>query len=432
MARKRTLQITDSKDLGGSKDLTGQIFSNFTVLSLEGTNINNGKIRSFWKVRCNCGYETIKDQKQLFRQTSLGRTTCKICSKDEDITGRVYNNYSVESFNSREPDGKFRQLWNIVCNCGKKYIKPKLFLTKHLSNNSHYCSNCFYDKLRVPKPPEDIIGKTFNNFTIIELMPKDPEVEKYIWKVKCNCGHYSYKSITDLTMHVDRKGKACVNCVNIKGKVDARIKQKENLIGKIFGNFKVLEYVGKDKRKNRVWLVQCKCGSEPVERTTGELTVAKKEDNPTCHDCYNRSFIGKKYGSFKILSFIKDESIDNFKFEVICLKCNNKFFRTRGSLVQHVEKTINGHYCLGCKEPIKPGVRINNFTVLNLIETNYKDSTVKTVNCSYRIKCDCGEEYIRSEYTIKQIVHSNQTTCEKCIGKKLNLKNKRKENGIKK
>lgn len=426
MARKRTLQITDSKDLGRCEDLTGQIFSNFTVLSLEGTNIDNGGIKSFWKVRCNCGHETIKDQRQLLRQTKLGRTTCKICSKDEDITGRVYNNYSVESFNSRESYGKFRQLWNIVCNCGKKYIKPKLFLTKHLYNDRHHCSNCFYDKLRVPKPPEDIIGKTFNNFTIIELMPKDPEVEKYIWKVKCDCGQYSYKSITDLTIHVDRKGKACAHCVNIKGKADARIKQKENLIGRTFGNFKVLEYVGNDKRKNRVWLVQCKCGSKPVERITGELTIAEKEDNPTCHDCYNRSFIGKTYGSFKILSFIKDESIDNFKFEVICLKCNNKFFRTRGSLVQHVEKTINEHYCLGCKEPIKPGVRINNFTVLNLIETNYKDSTVKTVNCSYRIKCDCGEEYIRSEQAIKQIAHSNQTTCEKCIGKKLNIKNERK------
>ena len=125
MARKRTLQITKYKDLGRGEDLTGQVFSNFTVLSLEGTNVDISGLRSFWNVRCNCGYETIKDQRQLFRQNSLGRTTCKICFKDDDITGKVYNNYLVESFNSREPDGKFRQLWNIVCNCGKKYIKPK-------------------------------------------------------------------------------------------------------------------------------------------------------------------------------------------------------------------------------------------------------------------------------------------------------------------
>ena len=291
---------------------------------------------------------------------------------------------------------------------------------KNLKNKNYLDKNNLPEKI-IPKNKKykDLTNQNFGNLVALYPCGYLTKEKRLAWCCKCDCGQYSYKSITELNIHVDRKGKACGHCVHSKSKTDARIKQKENLIGRNFGNFKVLEYVGKNNLKSRVWLVQCKCGSEPVERTTGELTTAEKEDNPNCFDCYNRSFIGKMYSSFKILSFIKDESVDNFKFEVICLKCNNKFFRTRGSLVQHVEKSINEHYCLGCKEPIKPGVRINNFTVLDLIETDYKDSTVKTVKCSYKIKCDCDEEYIRSEYAIKQIAKSDQMACEKCVSKKI-------------
>lgn len=412
--KKRTKEIiktNDLKNIEGCRILIGETLNNFTVLSLYGFAYrNNGQRIIYWNVQCKCGDISIKDGFNLIRYNTSSRNTCKVCRKYEDITNKKFNNYLVESLSNQKPKDKNTLLWNVVCDCGERYLKTKRELTKVISNDIKKCRKCFSHSQRKLKPPEDIIGKKFNNFMVIKLLPKTKK--NYYWEVECECGFISEKTITNLESHIKRKGYGCKSCSNYLDKNYDGRKKFVDFTGTLMGNYKVLEFLGLDDSKSRIWLVKCTCGSKPRVMTTANLTNISKLDEPTCSDCHRNNFIGKTFNNYKVLDVVKDT--DSYKFEIICTKCENKFSRTLNSLRAHVEK-FNTDFCIGCIDKLEIGSKVNNFTVIEQLEgKQWRDSTVNSINLSYRVKCDCGEEYIKTKHVLQTISQQSTKQCDKC------------------
>lgn len=109
-----------------------------------------------------------------------------------------------------------------------------------------------------------------------------------LWKCKCECGKIVFKTAGKLS-HAKKVGyNLSCGCS----------KAKENLIGKIYNDFKILEYIKDLPRGNRLWKCQClKCGKK-FELTTfqfkkninicqNELKQKKKIEHKL-HDCFLR------------------------------------------------------------------------------------------------------------------------------------------------
>ena len=72
-------------------------------------------------------------------------------------------------------------------------------------------------------------------------------------------------------------------------------------------------------------------------------------------------------------------------------------------------------FCIGCIDKLEIGSKVNNFTVIEQLEgKQWRDSTVNSINLSYRVKCDCGEEYIKTKHVLQTISQQSTKQCDKC------------------
>lgn len=102
---------------------------------------------------------------------------------------------------------------------------------------------------------KDLLGKQYGDLKIIEKLgsrEKRGRNEIY-WKCKCICGNE-----IELTTDMLSRGKKNCGCKNPKNK---------NLIGEKFGRLTVINYISKDKNKQRIWLCKCDCGNEKMVPT---------------------------------------------------------------------------------------------------------------------------------------------------------------------
>ena len=53
--------------------------------------------------------------------------------------------------------------------------------------------------------------------------------------------------------------------------------------------------------------------------------------------------------------------------------------------------------------------------LLLIVERKYKKlGTINSINLSYRVKCDCGEEYIKTKHVLQTISQQSTKQCDKC------------------
>lgn len=98
---------------------------------------------------------------------------------------------------------------------------------------------------------EDLTGKVYGFLTVIGYNKEDTK-----WVCKCQCGNTTLARGWDLT---NNRKTRCSDCKK------NNITTRENLDGKVFGEWDVIEHVGNK------WLCRCSCGSERL-LTRYELT----------------------------------------------------------------------------------------------------------------------------------------------------------------
>ena len=178
-------------------------------------------------------------------------------------------------------------------------------------------------------------GETIGWLTVLELSNICKGTTK-TWKCRCKCGNITHKLASKL---IDAK--KCgynLSC--------GCAKTQENLIGKIFGDFKILKYIKHVGKTNRLWKCQCtQCGSIK-ELTTFQL----KKNKNICEEVFNelKQLRHKLHECFlRIKNRCYNPSSDSYKYYGgrninICdewLQDSNKF----------VDWAIANGYTLNCK-----------------------------------------------------------------------------------
>ncbi len=166
--------------------------------------------------------------------------------KLDDLTGRKYGYLTVLDL-FRDSKHNRDVVWRCECECGNE----KFVTTNSLLNNKNISCGC-HDGKPQRSPVYDMVGKTFNELTVIE------RAEDYIspsgkhtlrWKCRCSCGNYTMVTTNAL---VQNKTKSC-GCMG------------KNIIGQKFGMLTVLEkvdsHVSKNGRKRSKYKCICECGN---------------------------------------------------------------------------------------------------------------------------------------------------------------------------
>ena len=173
----------------------------------------------------------------------------------------------------------------------------------------------------------NIKGQRFGNLIVIEELEERDKNNRIICKCLCDCGNYCDIPKINLTKG---KTKSC-GCSKYISKI-----KDEDFIGKIFGDFKVLSYVGKNDKGIKLYKCQCSCGNivdvNCYNLKDGTSTNCGCKRKQTLSNKMRKNIIGKKFGK---LTVIKEVGVNNKgKVEWLCeCECGNKITATTGSLM---------------------------------------------------------------------------------------------------
>lgn len=239
--------------MGKRIDITGQKFNMLTAIELVRV---EKKIGSIWKFKCDCGnIVELPAGRVKFGTTK----SCGCIKRDTDsLVGERFGSWIVLERAYTEK-GAF---WLCKCDCGNL----RKVRAGDLINGSSTNCGC--------KRTEDLSGRKFGNWTVVE---RDSESKKEVrWICKCDCGTIKSVSASGL-----RKGtsKSC-GCKNF---VD--------FTGKHFGRLLVIEraepVVSESGNKSQMWRCVCDCGNETIVRHSN-LT----RGTTTSCGCYHREKFG--------------------------------------------------------------------------------------------------------------------------------------------
>lgn len=110
------------------EDLTNLKFGKLLVVGTESVLTKKG-LRVFHKCLCECGNIKLAYTRDLKKSVI---TSCGICHKFEDITGKRFGRVLVLSLFIEK--GKYNR-WNCLCDCGKEFVTSGISLVKRTTRS---------------------------------------------------------------------------------------------------------------------------------------------------------------------------------------------------------------------------------------------------------------------------------------------------------
>lgn len=135
--------------------------------------------------------------------------------------------------------------------------------SNHLSKSTKSCGCLYYNK-----EYDNLINKKFGKLTVVSEIEKSKNRER-MFKCKCDCGN-----IKDISGHnlIYNHVKSC-GC-------SRKNKEYDDILSKKFGDWTVLEEVGKNKSKQRIFKCRCKCGN--IKIVDGPSLLYNRSKNCGC------------------------------------------------------------------------------------------------------------------------------------------------------
>ena len=238
----------------GVQDLKGKKFGTWTPLEYIGNYT--------WKCQCECG--AVKNIKS--RYLTCGKhLTCRVCSGKglrEDLTGKTFGEWTVLGYDYSA------KMWKCRCSCGKEQLIRTQALNSGASKSCGHATTGF----------RDLTGQQFGDWTVLKYAGNSR------WLCRCSCG--VEKEIDGNTL---RRGLS-LSCGH------AIVEKHESLIGKHFGEWEVLEFVG-----NNTYKCRCSCGKE-ANILKGNLTSGR---STSCgHNTTGfKDLTGMTFGEWTVLKY---------------------------------------------------------------------------------------------------------------------------------
>ena len=248
---------------------------------------------------------------------------------------------------------------------------------------------------------EQVIGKTFNELTILNIT-ESRENSKLVWKCECLC---SCGKKTNLKLRNVIYGRT-KSCGHLRS--EALKKDYSHLIGKTFGELTILSII-EDKGKlggRRRCECLCSCGKKVRPRlysviqgntnSCGHLIFKAKQD-------YSQ-FIGKTFGELTILSITKVKGKWGFVWRCECqCSCGKKTNPLATAVVNGYTKSC-GHLRRKIDYNQLIGKTFNELTILKISKVEENSKTVRKCECL----CSCGKKCFQNLYSV---IHGSAKSC---------------------
>lgn len=192
--------LSKGTSANGRKDMTGKQIGEWHI----GEYIGDG----LYRCTCSCG--TVKNLKGTYLRTGQSKSCGCISNKFQDLSGKVFNEWTVLSF-----AGDYK--WNCRCSCGKIRAVCKTDLVNGTSRN---CGHT-----RTP----NLMGKKFGMLKPLKYLGNN------LWECKCDCGNIK-NVLTNNLVHNSTKSCGCLKDLkeqqiyeNIKGAINTFIASNNQL-----------------------------------------------------------------------------------------------------------------------------------------------------------------------------------------------------------
>jgi CDGSH-type Zn-finger protein len=248
---------------------------------------------------------------------------------------------------------------------------------------------------RGPKP-DDLTGRRFGKLKVIRQAENVNNRTR--WLCKCDCG--KEKIILRISL-ISNSTKSC-GCYN---KEQIHKKLFKDLTGKIFGKLTVVEYKGKNKFNDSLWLCTCECGNSKIISGMSLKTSGTK----SCGCIKNIDLTGQRFGKLVVMSRAKTpKHIKGNRNYWLC-KCdcgNEKVISLTNLRAKNHSRSCG---CLRHKTAANfqdlTGQRFGRLVVLERSESKMTKAGLRTY---WLCRCDCGNEKIAPASTLKK------GTCTSC------------------
>lgn len=187
----------------------------------------------------------------------------------QDIVGKKFGRLTVLEAvaNKRFPDrGSARYLCR--CECGnEKIVRRADLLCGHVKSCG--CGR------RID--PFDIVGKQFNEWTVLCYLGKKNKEHRY--KCQCSCGEIRELGRRNL---VSGRTKSCGHEVDVWEDPAYQLPYPDDIIGEKMHDLTCIKRLGKNRDNNWIYLCRCSCGNEiKVER--GNFMLGLFRNCGRCH-----------------------------------------------------------------------------------------------------------------------------------------------------
>jgi len=219
--------------------MVGDVYGKLTIVSELPEIIDDSK-RKKLKCLCSCG----RTHYASFSHLKTGDvSTCGNCNSHKDIKiGDIFGKLEVVG-GAKMIDGKTHYLTK--CHCGNpelKYVKPYYLVSTSIKNKG--CGDCSV---------YDLVGKTFEDLTVIKFIERRGKKNIAFYLCLCSCGKECERRRDTLLNGVSK------NCGCGRSKATSKARSND-LTGKMFGHLEVLERDGSDKHGNAIFKCLCtKC-----------------------------------------------------------------------------------------------------------------------------------------------------------------------------
>lgn len=231
-----------------------------------------------------------------------------------------------------------------------------------------------------------LVGKTFNELTILKIS-KVEENSKIVRKCEClcSCGKKCFQNLYSV-IHGSAK-----SCGHLASKPRRDYSQ---FIGKTFGELTILDVI---KTKEKTRLVQrfeclCSCGKKTRPRATtvvnGYVTSCGHLTSKPKRDYSD--FIGETFGELTILDVMKTRKNSKILWECECLcSCGKKVKKRLNGVMRGNTKSC-GHLAFGPKKDYSKfiGKTFGELTILDITRVKEKSGFVWRCEC----QCSCGKK----------------------------------------
>ena len=211
-----------------------------------------------------------------------------------------------------------------------------------------------------------MIGKKFNDWFVIGLSKKTDSARSKYFECRCKCGNLKVVRGTDLK---NGRAKKCPDCI---------YKSRQDMEGREFGKWKVLNYIKIDK-PGKHYECMCECGTIKIIPGT-TLRAGKSKQCTRCQ--YNNLYdiekeVGKYYGKWQIIRFV-DKYKNTFKVESEC-RCGRRAIHFINDL--RAKKTTQCLHCHNKQAATKHGM---HNTTIYYVWSSMKDRCNNPKSTAYK------------------------------------------------